>query len=161
MERREIRHRAGIGRHRRQHVVVQRTLVVVGKLRTAIAPEQPRGQLEHVVGIAGFGGRRREYLSAVDRRAGLHAGLIEPFVHRRAAVGKRMPVHDQPPEVRGRLQFQRVAIDVRGVGQAHDLRDVRIGVQAPQPVLAVGKRADEPGAMEHAGGVAMRDAADR
>ncbi|KQV61531.1 hypothetical protein ASE26_05200 [Duganella sp. Root198D2] len=66
-----------------------------------------------------------------------------------------MLVHNQPPEIFGGLQFQRVAIGVSTVCQAHCLRDVRIGVYAAQPIFARGKRADKPCAIEPTGGGEM------
>ncbi len=145
----EVGHRSRVRRDRGQQMIVKRPLEVIGILGAGLALEQARREFEHVVRVATLGGRRRQFLVIVNGRAGFHAGLVEPFLERIPADHKRMPLRHQFPEILGGFQFVGVAAEIAAMRNADGLGDVRIGVQAGQPVFARGQRTDKPRTVEH------------
>ena len=137
--RREVDQAAGARVLRGQDVVVQRALVVVDVLQLRpVGVEQP-GQLQHVVGVAGlralhFGDHRSEVV-----------GRVEMLAHAVAAGRDGAVLNDCLPEEFGRGAPLRVVIDLRDPFVPDDLRDLRVGVQAGQVVLALQQRIqDQP-----------------
>ena len=132
-------------------MVVKRVLVVIPVGGGGSVLEQLFGELQHVVGIAGFRCGDRQLGSS---RPGFLAGVVEMLGITVAAEHQRMVVMHDVPEVRCR-GVEPGAFGIGSVqhrcdmGMANDLRNVRVGVQAIELVHMVHERGDEPIAVEN------------
>ena len=138
---------------RRQHVVEQRALVVVGVACALLLAGRMRvqqlGELEHVVGVAGLG---TFHLVEHGLEVGQRMEMLPDAV---AADGDAAALaHRGPEEARGRqpVLVRRAGVALLGdAGKADHLGDLRIGMQPGQRVARLAQRIEDRAVREALG----------
>ena len=127
----EIERRAIGGIGRGENVIEEGAFEVVGVAGVGLPSEEVIGQLEHVVGVAGF-------LGEVGQLRGEHVGRsAEVFVDAVAASGVTAVQHDLLPEKLRGITIVGVARKFKFAGSGDEFGDLGVGMEAGERVVVL------------------------